>query len=287
MKNLNMSQLFDKLNDVKVIFQYGQKIVPVLQSLVDFMQETVPLLENINHSIADSTTKIPKASDQINNVTNATELATTEILDLVDVISNSLNKMEMELKKIVAAEEKKTEINSKLKVLLAGNSEALELLDEYSATDITVETINQISGIFPQIQNDTYSITLSLQVQDITSQQLAAVNHLIESVQNRLASLIQDIDDTNLQEPEQASMSVSGIIAPEGAVFDPNAQYEKSGERQVKIDAIIDKEAKRAQDEIDAFISNESKMTAQDEIDAFINNEAKKASQDEIDKLFS
>ncbi|MGE5400384.1 MAG: protein phosphatase CheZ [Ignavibacteriales bacterium] len=256
MKNLNMSQLFDKLDDVKSLFQYGQKIVPVLQSLVDFMQETVPLLENINHSIADSTSKIPKAADQINNVTNATELATTEILDLVDVISNNLSSIENRLKSMINTESKKIEIISRLKESLKNNPEAENLLNEYLAIEPFEKEISEIVRIFPQLQNDTINITLSLQVQDITSQQLAAVNHLIESVQEKLASLIQDIDDTQINDLEAPSESSMGISAPEGATFDPNASYNRFDGRQ-------------------------------DMVDAVINTENQKASQDEIDKLFS
>lgn len=252
-----MSQLFDKLNDVKVLFQYGQKVVPVLQSLVDFMQETVPLLENINHSIADSTAKIPKASDQINNVTNATELATTEILDLVDAISNNVFKIESKLQAINEAEAKKAEIIEKLKTLLSGNSDAGKLLEEYSALESTKKNIEEITTMFPKIKDDSYNITLSLQVQDITSQQLAAVDHLIDSVQEKLASLIQDIDDTQIEEfnsAAAASSSGSGIQAPQGATFDPNASYNKNDNRQDMVDAVINME-KASQAEIDKLFS--------------------------------
>ncbi|MDP4173460.1 MAG: protein phosphatase CheZ [Bacteroidota bacterium] len=252
MKNLNMSQLFEKLNDVKSLFIYGQKIIPVLQSLVDFMQETVPLLENINHSIADSTSKIPRATDQINNVTNATELATTEILDLVDVISNNLSTIDNSLKDITEKEKIKSSVIEKLKALLPDNAEAMQLFQEYKDNDVTISQIEKLSEVFPKIQNDTYNITLSLQVQDITSQQLAAVNHLIESVQTKLASLIHDIDDTNLKEVQ----SSENYSTPEGATFDPNASYDKSGDRQDMIDEIIQSENQKAsQDEIDKLFS--------------------------------
>lgn len=256
MKNLNMSQLFAKLDDVKALFQYGQKVVPVLQSLVDFMQETVPLLENINHSIADSTAKIPKASDQINNVTNATELATTEILDLVDAISNNVYKIESRLQEINSAEARKSELIEKLKIVLSGNSEAAIILEEFSAIDSTKKNIEDIIQMFPKIKEDSYNITLSLQVQDITSQQLAAVDHLIDSVQEKLASLIQDIDHTHIEEfnNSAADNSGSGIQAPQGATFDPNASYNKTDNRQDMVDAVVNME-KASQAEIDKLFS--------------------------------
>lgn len=247
----NISHLFNKLDDMKSLFQYGQKIVPILQSLVDFMQETVPLLENINNSIADSTSKIPKASTQISSVTNATELATTEILDLVDLITNNLYAIEAQLKKIDAAEAKKTAIINELRKIIAGNQHGEALIDSYFENDISSRSINEVLKYFPQLITDTGNITISLQVQDITSQQLAAVNHLIQSVQQKLASLILDIDESKLEE-----LNNTGIEVPNGSTFDPNASYDKSEVRQDMVDAIIHKENHKAsQDEIDKLFS--------------------------------
>jgi len=247
----NISHLFNKLDDMKSLFQYGQKIVPILQSLVDFMQETVPLLETINNSIADSTSKIPKATTQISSVTNATELATTEILDLVDIITNTLYTIEAELKKILSTGAKKAEAINELKTIVAGNGRAEDLIRTYCENDITSDSLKNVLKYFPQLCNDAGNITISLQVQDITSQQLAAVNHLIQSVQQKLASLILDIDESKLEELDK-----SGIDVPHGSTFDPNASYDKSEVRQDMVDAIIHKENHKAsQDEIDKLFS--------------------------------
>jgi len=85
-----------------------------MQKIVDFMQDTVPLLENVNRSIQDSTNKIPKAALQINNVTNATEVATTEILDIVDAISNDVQTIKTKLEIFEKKIDKQREIISRL-----------------------------------------------------------------------------------------------------------------------------------------------------------------------------
>ena len=54
-------------------------------------------------------------------------------------------------------------------------------------------------GIINKIKDDANNITLSLQVQDITSQQLAAVNHLIESVQAKLGKLVVNLEGTDIE----------------------------------------------------------------------------------------
>ena len=85
---------------------------------------------------------------------------------------------------------------------------------------------------------------------DITSQQLATVNHLIESVQDRLASLIDDFDNTKLNENE------NNLNLPEGASFDPNARYSKSVVPQQEVDSIFNKEMQTAsQAEIDKLFN--------------------------------
>lgn len=247
----NMTQVFDKLNDLKMLLAYGQKLIPIIKSLVDFMHETVPLLENINSSISETTSKMPNATNQINNVTSATELATTEILDLVDSISNDISRMEKNFKGYQAAIIGRKEVFEEIKQLLGDSPKAKELVEKYESYQLVPENFDEVSEVFSKINNAAYNITLSLQVQDITSQQLAAVTHLIESVNKRLSSLITDIDESNLEE-----YGKTGIEVPEDATFDPNARYDKSGERQEKADEIIKRENEQtSQSEIDKLFS--------------------------------
>ncbi len=244
----NMTELFDRLNDLKSVFGYGQKLIPIIQSLLDFMSETVPLLENINASISESTTKIPKATNQINNVTSATELATTEILDIIDLISNDIIEIEKQLDEILKVKGEKNSIIKKIRKLV-DNKEANLLLDKYEKLDNISNQYDLISELTSKIKNNSYNITLSLQVQDITSQQLAAVNHLISSVQEKLASLILNLEETSIND-----MDSTKITVPEGSHFDPDAHYSKSDGRQDMVDSIVSNH-KTSQDEIDKLFS--------------------------------
>lgn len=252
MLTTNMTQLFNKLNDLKSVFTYGQKIIPIIQNLVDFMKETIPLLENINNSIADSTSKIPKASHQISNVTHATEMATTEILDLVDVISNETSRIEERLKRDDELTNKSIQLIEKLNGCVSGNSEALNLLSELKALNEESRTPKEIYESIEKIKNDAYNITISLQVQDITAQQLAAVNHLIESVQQKLSELIVEIQEAEIREHEPASLEID---APQGAAFNPQARYRKNGDSQKLADELVEVSNTASQDEIDKLFS--------------------------------
>lgn len=251
----NMNSIFEKLNDLKNLFKFGERIVPIIQSLIEFMKEVVPLLENINSSISDSANKMPQATNQIDNVTSATEMATTEILDLVDKITAALDNLSEKFKEVEQQHSQRSQLIEKLKILVAGNTEAEDIVDRLLALDLEGKHISSAHSLLDSIKDDTYQITLSLQVQDITAQQLAAANHLIQSVHNKLATLIADIDDSEIKD------SIPGleIVAPKGATFDPKAEYKKDGKKQQEADDII----------------NQQKNTGQ------------QASQDEIDKLFS
>lgn len=246
----NMSEVFLKLNDLKNIFQFAEKIVPIIQSLIEFMQEMTPLLETINSSISDSTNQMKKGTDQISDVTNATELATTEILDLVDEISNNILVIESKVKSISESIIYKRQIYNDITKYISDN-EGILLLNKLKEIE-NEEIFNELFSLLSKINDDSYKITLSLQVQDITAQQLASVNHLIGSVQTRLGSLISDIDNTQIS--EQINNLKTQI--PEGVTFDPNATYTKTEGRQENVDNIIKQQQETAsQDEIDKLFS--------------------------------
>jgi len=246
----SMMQLFEKLDDLKSVFIYGQKIIPVIHSLLDFMKDTVPLLENINKSIAESTTKIPKAKHHIHDVTNATELATTEILDIVDTISDDIKTIDNKINSVIEKEEIRALQLDEIIELLDDKPEAKSKLVSLKEELISHEVIRSIQEIISKIKNDAYNITISLQVQDITSQQLAAVNHLIESVQERLSSLIITLGETEIKE-----MRIENDVTPENVHFDPQASYNKETSRQEMADSLVRENLNASQDEIDKLFS--------------------------------
>jgi chemotaxis regulatin CheY-phosphate phosphatase CheZ len=223
-----MNKLFEKLDDLKTIFLYSEKLIPVIQKLIDFMSNTIPLLENINQSITETASKIPSAANQIDSVTNATEMATTEILDTVDKI----------LLEISSAKEKLSRI-----IQMYNDSSNEEIKGNLNSINVSLDNINQYAN----------NVTISLQVQDITAQQLAAVNYLIQSVQERLSTLFKDLEDSEL----------SGISKyTDKNVFNENARYQDTTQQQKMIDQLIN----------GSSVNNPTLNSS--------------TSQDEIDKLF-
>lgn len=94
----------------------------------------------------------------MNTVTQATELATVEILDVLDLMGTKIHIIENGLKEFDQAG-----LSERQSLLLTGMK----------------HTLSELIG-------HTSSITIALQIQDITSQKINAANHLIESVRNEL-----------------------------------------------------------------------------------------------------
>ena len=213
-----MNKLFEKLDDLKTIFLYSEKLIPVIQKLIDFMRNTIPLLENINNSITETASKFPTASSQIDSVTSATEMATTEILDTVDKIFMEINSAKLNVENLISSQDGSLNNESK-------------------------EKLNLINAALDKINQHANNVTLSLQVQDITSQQLAAVNYLIQSVQSRLGSLFQDLEDSNIS-------GMSKYV--DKNVFNENARYQDTTQQQKEIDQLVTtNKSTTSQDEID------------------------------------
>ncbi|MBL7975629.1 MAG: chemotaxis protein CheZ, partial [Candidatus Kapabacteria bacterium] len=81
-RDKDLQQLLAKSEELKALFVLGQRVVPFLEELFVFVREVSPALEDINKSIEDNLSRIPKASKQLSKVTEATELATNEIMDI-------------------------------------------------------------------------------------------------------------------------------------------------------------------------------------------------------------
>ncbi len=247
--NTNLNVILEKLGEMKKLFHYGEKIVPIIESITQFVDETMPLLDNVNASIVESTHKMPQATNQINDVTSATELATTEILDLIDEIGNQVAKIKEELSSINKSGTSNLERLEKLKALVGDNPSALKIIDELVDSLPVYESVDRILKNIEVIEEASYKITLSLQVQDITSQQLEAVNHLISSVHEKLNDLLKDFGEYEMDQDNYNT----GLNS--GQHFDANAKYTEHGSKQSDIDKIIEEQQKTSQDEIDKLFS--------------------------------
>lgn len=258
MKEKDINLLLQKADELRALFILGQKVIPFLEEIFVFVRDIQPLLEEINHSVAENIKKMPGASEQLSKVTQANELATVEIMDVVDgilfkadllegnanriknnqneVISNTIKLFDIIRRGINNGSDLKPAlpvINNTLKSLENLNTEKF---DEYQSE--TLKVINEI-------RNDSNSIIMSLQIQDITAQQIAAVNHILGTLQEKLLKILNHFQNTNItdlvgsNEPNQITTNVSTLHRE--IAFDPNAidSLNKNLNRQQSVDDLI------------------------------------------------
>ncbi len=242
MNTKNLGGILDKINELRALFIFGQRVIPFLEELFYFVNDIVPVLEDINDSIYESANKMPRASSQLNKVTQATEIATTEILDNLDSVLSKLNAIgthfQTATNDLAALDSLDEDSYNLIRSSLDGSHDELikkvESLREQKLAHIKALRSNAggLEKSLQDIREKSNDIMISLQVQDITAQQIASVNHLIQSVQDRLANLIDrfKISGADL---------VSEITKSENHTFDPLATYDRSGDAQRAADSVI------------------------------------------------
>ena len=245
----NLTQIVTKLQDIDSVFKFGEKMIPVIEGFVSFITDFIPFVEEVSGSIEDTRAKIPEASNQIDKVTNATELAMTEVLDKIDEINTQLESVTECVDDVVERRESAGEIVDTLQNLLKSNPEASKLLGKLSDEIDVGLKLELIKNKLNEVTANADQITMSLQVQDITAQQLAAVNHLIISVQHKLGGLLSIVDSSGYDKSQDLKMEKLPDVH-----FDKNADYNPAANQQVDVDSVINSE-KASQEEIDKLFS--------------------------------
>ncbi|MCS6807571.1 MAG: hypothetical protein RML40_02660 [Bacteroidota bacterium] len=356
-----INEILHKTEELKALFVFGQRVIPFLEEVFLFIREVTPLLENINISIEENLSKMPKAAQQLSSVTRATELATTEILDTLDglsykadVISSNLKQLlqiqrqnrleheriieavnELQRNETIPTEEKDSvyariiDVIRKIEQRDGGHSSAHYLDNIKSAIavlqkpEVSEELVNNSEKLLESIRMDSTQIMMSLQVQDITAQQLAAVNSLLQTVQSKLSEIMVHFRNTEIGElissstarrpPQEESHETKVSSLHRAIAYDNDvgsALSSDPSQRQDSVDSIFASfqqsqntnvesgaHGMSSQSDIDALFSEvrissstHSENASQDDIDALFGNTSGSdneiASQDDIDALF-
>jgi len=291
MKDMDIKGLIKKAEELRALFILGQRVVPFLEELFSFVGEIQPLLEEINISIQENLSKMPNLSKQLSKVTEATELATNEILDIVDgvfykldILSSTLKEFESnqlslknffdEFYKVVEEFKNGTLSPEKLK-------QELDSLETKSKDMLSLDTqINSMKEMIDNIRTDSSSIMLALQVQDITSQQIAAVNHLLNTVQARLNSLISKFQAGDITKVTSVDNQTTNVTELHRVIaFDPDAveSLTANAAKQDEIDKLFE------QQKLEELLNpNEKDLPESSQKDL----SEERVSQDDIDMLF-
>ena len=327
----------ETLSDLHSIFIWGEKAAPFLEDLIEFVESLTPLIEEINISLQESTKRFPSAQSQLDDVTKATEMATNEILALLEKSLDECNvidkKNKADAKAVENFAEFKTSIRTEIRGALTGSDPRVHVLlaKLWHQTDKLVTGLQE-SGekkkkSITSLRSGLNKILMSLQVQDITTQQISAVIHVIQSVKSRLSELydrlssIKEIEGPafsliDSHEESLLSLSLSNskqdtdeslpdtednddpIPLESGNTFDANASYDKSKskKRQSDADDMVEKMLAGAipsnDDDEEPANSNSSEgesgeMASMDDIDSLFAAGGSEASNSDIDDLFA
>lgn len=176
------------------------------ESIIAALQKVITLLDRIKNAIEESTTKIPRASVQLNTITQATEVATVEILNVLEQMETKIHIIENGLK-------------------------------EFDQGQLSERQLLMLSGIqqtVAELKENTINISVTLQVQDITAQKIKAANHLIESVRKELLKEL-----NHFESAKQISDDNLDSINDDAHSHAMNATYKKNPEHQSQIDKVV------------------------------------------------
>lgn len=286
-----INNMLARLDAVRAVFDVGPHSLPFLEEVAIFLKEISPLLEQINDSIRDSTSTMPRATTQLESVSHATEIAATEILDLVDAATARLGEIkacsEQGIRREQALMEADEHLMETLRSGLAGRDEELLTTVERLHADRGkmraqhVELSSSVADTVADVRGMLCRITTSLQVQDITSQQIAAVSHSIESIRRRMNILAQHLNT-------EGSRLGMELHDPETrASFDPDARYDRPHDDQAIADAVFGgngtrRKARQEPHEVGIGLPVESLPDSE----PTGHTPGDRTTQDEIDRLF-
>ena len=243
-------QFLEKLEELKALFVLGRRSFPFLEHLFCFVQDITVLLEEVNDTIRSRTGDMPRATSQLKSVSEATELATNEILDIIDDVFGELRGLEEGQKATTQCVDDLAAADAELMALLEEelgeeHSTVLEQAKRITAKKRTLREEGK-SGLetareaLAPVRAKMNHIMMSLQVQDITAQQIASVNHLIESVRQRMDALLDRLGSG------QANAGMPKTNPGRTATFDENARYDHSPDRQKMADDLVASTQKHA-----------------------------------------
>lgn len=243
MKREELDTLQKKVDELRAVLLFGRRALPFLEDIFDFVQQIIPVVEELKQSVDATSEKLPRASRQLDKVTHATELASTEILNTLEAMFGKLEGMSARYR------EQQLRASRVAETIQRVNSE----VDGFEAHGVSIERLGALRDAwrnhcaslwspedgFPEtlqgLQSDCTNIMIALQVQDITAQQIAAVNRLMQSVDEGLNKLMKHFSEvpsnTNLNNYNHAHLDIQ---------FDVAAEYVGVEDRQKAADALIE-----------------------------------------------
>ncbi|HID11265.1 MAG TPA: hypothetical protein EYP17_08205 [Candidatus Latescibacteria bacterium] len=180
-----------------------QESFPKLRHIVEFAEQVVPTIYRMIRIWPEKVGSIPKATSNLKQVTEATEMATTEIMDVVDGVTIKIEKLKGRLQDQLQAP--------------PGNGN---------------ETIEEVMEGLEDINDSLFQILNALQFQDITTQQIEATKAILAELHDDIQALFEGF----------LGVRVDTHVEYRPGTFDEKARYdqEEAKRRQEAIDRVFE-----------------------------------------------
>lgn len=209
----------DKLEQTQVIIQKTFEFIDCIIGEVHDIR--IQLEQNFSHESV-----LKSAVEALDKIPDSTMKATDQILNNLDGIT--------------ARESEVTEVFNMIMENPAGISEQ------------NLQGIKRIQELFVENQNDHFAIMDALQFQDITTQQIQHVNHLLETTELKLSELalkFSGLGETDIKKILESKEKKT-------RVFDPQAEYKIKIVEQSFANDLYEKKNDLTQNDIESVISD-------------------------------
>lgn len=190
------------------------KMQSEIAALASSINEIVGKFKKLQHPLTESREKVPKATEQLDKISEQTAQATNRMLDTVEEITQR-------------EEQVKQGLNTLKEKITSGNLNGVE------------ELIDSLVEYTEQTNEDVYSIMDTLQFQDITAQQINHAASLLEEVEARLHKIVAVYNGQESSVVDEHTGS-----SKTNRAFDPHADFSDKKSTQADIDNLIAQKAK-------------------------------------------
>jgi chemotaxis regulatin CheY-phosphate phosphatase CheZ len=187
-----------------------------LRHLADSISQIIKGIRVAQEPIAESRSKMPQATEQLERVTQQTATATHRVLDMVEAITGREGDIETQMK----------ELRRVLPSTYFRNNSRVKRIVERICAGASAN------------QNDAYAIMDALQFQDITSQQVDHAISLLEQVENRLKDVLVGL---------QLEVGPETEVKRKERAYDPNANFSSPPGGQSQVDELLSNLTKEKQ----------------------------------------
>ena len=186
----------------------------LVSEMESFISNVVSDLELSEEELKKSSKKILSlVSDQLEKVTESTQMAVNSVLNRIDQICESQN----------AIFEQIVELRQKLA------NQNCEKAPEY-----LIEALGRIENLENEIQGNAFEIMNEMQFQDITTQQIQLAQQLLEEAKHKLLDFRKVLTAFSLDVSDSARQQMQSVRS----TFDPGATMKEREERQRLADEV-------------------------------------------------